>query len=63
MTDSLNPVAVGIDHEGGKIVGMILRSQAWFAIISTTTAEGGRVKRLNRGPIGRTDAYVHATRR
>jgi len=62
MTDDLYPVAIGIEHEGSKVIGMILRPQTRLTIISAARAKGGRVKGSNRRAIGRTEAYVHATR-
>src|SRR5262245_22813277 len=63
MTNSLNPVPVGIDHEGGKVIPMILGPQPRLTVVSATRTKRGGMKRLNRRTIRRTEAQVHAMRR
>ena len=62
MTDSLYPVAVGIEHEGGEVVGVILWPKARLTVAVAAGMKGRRVKGLDRRAIGRAEAEVHATR-
>ena len=56
MADDLHPVPVGIEHEGGEVVEVILRPQTWLAFALAAGMKGGSVKRLNRRAIGRAEA-------
>ena len=62
MADGLHPVAVGIEHEGSEVVGVILWPKTWLAVALAAGMKGRRVKCLNRRAIGRAEAEVHAAR-
>lgn len=63
MADSLDPVAVGIQYEGGEVIGVILPPKTWLTVAAAAGMKGRRVKGLHRRSIGRAETQVHATRR
>src|SRR5258708_23587431 len=64
VTDSLDVVTVGIEHERAVIVGMIMRADAGRAIVAPACRDGGLVERVDRGAVLREDRdmqrLVHA---
>ena len=62
MAHSFDPMPVRIKHEGGKVIRVILWSQPRLTVASATGGKSRGVERLNRYPVGSTEAYVHARR-
>src|SRR4029077_9797951 len=62
MAHSLDPVPVWIKREGSKVIRVILWSQPRLTVASATGGKSRSVERLNRCPVGSTEAYVHARR-
>jgi hypothetical protein len=62
MAHSLDPVPVWIKDEGSEVIRVILWSQPRLTIASATGGKSRSVERLNRCPVGSTEAYVHARR-
>ena len=56
MADGLYPVAVGIEHEGGEVVGVILWPKTWLTVALAARVNGRPVKCLDRRAIGRAEA-------
>ena len=61
MADGLNTVPVGVEHEGRKVVSMILRTQTRITVVLATRDESRSVKRVNRRAVGGAEAHVHST--
>ena len=59
MADRLNTVAVGVQHEGGKVVAVILWTQTGITVAPTTRDESRCVKGVNRRAVGSAEAQVH----
>jgi len=53
-------MSVGIEHEGAEIIGVVLRSQARRAVISSARGERCRVKGTHGGAVGcaKTEMYA-----
>jgi hypothetical protein len=62
MAGSLNTVAVGVQHEGGKVVSVILWTQTGITVAPTTRDENRCVKGVNRRAVGSAEAQVHPAR-
>src|SRR5574337_2188478 len=50
MTDRLDVVAVGVEHERAVIMFVIMRPQARLAVVAATCSERGLVERIDIGP-------------
>jgi hypothetical protein len=60
MTDRLDTVTIGIQHEGAVIVGVIVRPQAGRAVVAPAARKRGRVKGVDRGAVGSAKADMGA---
>lgn len=60
MADGLDVMAIRIESEGGVVVGVIVGSQARFAIICSAGTQRRRIKSINRLPAGRLESNVGA---
>ena len=60
MTNRLDAMTVGIQHEGTVIVGVISRSKSGRAVVAPSRRERGRVKSVNGRAIGSTKADMCA---
>ena len=49
MADGLDVVAVGVEHEGPVIVGVILRTKAGRAIVLAASGNRGGIERIDLG--------------
>ena len=56
MTNRLDAMTVGIQHEGAVIVDVILRPKSGRAVVAPSRRERRRVKSVNRGAIGSPEA-------
>ena len=56
MTNRLDAMTVGIQHEGAVIVDVILRPKSGRAVVAPSRRERRRVKSVNRGAIGSAEA-------
>ena len=59
MADSLDPIAVRIQHKRCKVVRMVLGAQAGFTTALTTANKRGSVKRSHCLAIRSTETYMH----
>jgi len=59
MADSLDPIAVRIQHKGCEVVRMVLGAQAGFTTALTTANKRGSVKRSHCLAIRSTETYMH----
>ena len=59
MANSLDIVAVGIEHEGAVIIGVIFRPEPWRAVIGGAGKQRGRMEGIDRFPAGRGESDVH----
>jgi len=60
VTDRLDAMAVGIEHEGAVIVGVILRPEPRRAVVAPAGGERRRMERAHRRAVGRTEAEMRA---
>ena len=51
MADRLDIVAVGVQHEGAIVIGVILRPETRRAIVATARRHGGLMKGVDLGPV------------
>ena len=58
MTNRFDAMTVGIQHESTVIVGVILRSKSGRAVVAPSRRERRRVKGVNGGAVGSTEADV-----
>ena len=58
MTHRLNVVAVGVENEGGVIVGVIMGPQAGRAIVSPAGMQCCDMEGIDAGPVGGDDGDV-----
>ena len=59
MTNRLDAMTVGIQHESGVIVRVILRSKSGRAVVVPSRRERHRVESVNGGAVGSTEADMH----
>src|SRR6266436_1030538 len=59
MTDRFDVVTVGIEHKSTIVVGMVVRANAWGAIVLAARCKRRTVERIDRLPIFRKDRDVH----
>src|SRR5512136_1295078 len=50
MADSLDIVAVSIEHEGAVIIGVIFGPKAWRPIVGAARLKRGMIEGIDRGP-------------
>lgn len=60
MADGLDVMAIRIESEGGVVVGVIVGSQARFAIVGSAGDQRRRIKSIDRLPAGRLESNVGA---
>jgi hypothetical protein len=60
LAERLEPVAVGIDDEGGVVIGTVILAQARFAVVAPAGLERRRVERVDRLGVGRLEAEMQA---
>jgi hypothetical protein len=58
MAHRLDVVAIGIEDEGGIIVGMIVRPQARIAIVSAAGMKCGSVEGIDTRSVAGSDGNV-----
>jgi hypothetical protein len=51
VADRFDVVAIGIEHEGAVIIGMIMRTNARCAVVAPARSEGRLVESINRGAV------------
>ncbi len=56
MTHRLDIVAVGIEYEGTIVVRVVMRPQAWRAIVLATGGNGGVVEGVDRSRFSAANA-------
>ena len=62
MVNGLDVVAVGVEHEGGVIAGVI-GAQAGGAVVGAAGGEAGMIKGLDLGVVGGLEREVDAAGR
>jgi hypothetical protein len=60
MADCLYAMTVGIQHEGGVIVSVMVRSQPWCAIVAASSGNSCHIKGVDRRAVGSAEAEVRA---
>src|SRR5215468_2527258 len=63
MSDGLDPITVGVDDEGGVVMGVILGPEARLSVVTTAGGERRRVEGIDGAPEGRAEADVSVERR
>lgn len=63
MTNRLDAMTVGIQHESAVVVGVILRPKPGRAVVAPPGRERCHVKSVNRGAVGSEEADVRAGNR
>src|SRR5690348_900633 len=58
----LDPMSVGIDDEGGVVMGVVLRAEARLAVVAPPSGERRPMERVDSGPARRLEADVAAER-
>src|SRR5688572_3023602 len=58
VTDGLDVVAVGIQHEGAEVFGVIFGTQAGATVVSPARVERGAMERLDHGAIAGREGDV-----
>src|SRR5215475_4930568 len=61
MADGLDVVAVGVEHEGAVVIGVIVRSQPRRAVVFAAGLERCRIKGINGIAILGREGEVHAS--
>ena len=51
VAHGLDIVAVGIEHEGGVVVGVVVGAQARLAVVSAARLERGRIEGIDGGAV------------
>src|SRR5262249_38421970 len=62
MPHRLDPIAVGIDDEGGVVVGVIFGTKAGLTVVAAAGGERRRVERVDRATERRAEADVAVER-
>jgi hypothetical protein len=63
MTDRLDAMAVGIQHEGAVVVCVIVWPQPGRAVVAPPTCKRHSVKGVDRGAVGRAKADMRSGNR
>src|SRR5581483_7857747 len=60
MADGLDVVAVGVEHEGGVVIGMVMRAQARRAVVPRAGGDRRCVEGIDLGAVARGEGDMDA---